>query len=77
MSEKDLKTKMASRSGLRLIVNRNVLLETATEAPSASAGSDSSSDEANRATAPKSNLAAFMSAYADAIDRDIEMILGL
>jgi len=59
------------RSGLRLIVSNK---------PQGLKGHSSGPVDPQEATtppAPKNPLVTFMSAYADAIDRDVEMILGL
>lgn len=69
MSDNNVKT---TRSGLRLIVTPPKVLEV-----NASADANASADSSAKPAAPKSNLGKFMSSYADAIDRDVKMILGL
>ncbi len=71
----DKKNPTGIRSGLRLILSNPPVKESDNNIPDeaqAATGSESTSK-----VVQKNPLVSFMSAYADAIDRDVEMILGL
>jgi|GEM_PF-2900516 len=78
----DKKNQTAIRSGLRLIANGSVSKPTdqnPTDTQHSAAATPAGPESPSSATSAvkKHPLVSFMSAYADAIDRDVELILGL